>query len=144
MGGSSEVGGLPDVEWFSPEGSHVDWYAADASLVCFFGAPTPDRLQGESDAAAGGIEGTARHMLFFAHAGSLPRSFQFPRPLAIRNLTWRLFVDTGREPPHDIHEGGKGPVIDVTKPLELPERSLVCLVAEPEKPESAAPRKPPA
>ncbi|MFM8708697.1 MAG: hypothetical protein ACKOHK_11635, partial [Planctomycetia bacterium] len=37
-GGASEAGGLPDVEWFSPEGSHVDWYAADSSLVCFFGA----------------------------------------------------------------------------------------------------------
>jgi hypothetical protein len=69
-------------------------------------------------------------VLFFAHAGSLPRTFQFPRPGAIRNLTWRLFIDTGRQPPNDVFEGGKGPVIDVTKPLELPERSFVCLVAD--------------
>jgi hypothetical protein len=29
FGGSSGTGVLPDVEWFSPDGTHVDWYAAD-------------------------------------------------------------------------------------------------------------------
>jgi glycogen operon protein len=142
VGGTSHDGQLPDVEWFSPEGTHVDWYAADASLVCFFGAPTPDRLHGESDVAAGGVEGTPRHVLFFAHAGSLPRTFQFPRPSAIRSLTWRLFIDTGREPPNDVFAGGQGPVIDVTKPLELPERSFVCLVADAETSESSGRQTP--
>jgi len=37
-GGSSGSGLLPDVEWFSPEGHHIDWYAADGSLTCFFSA----------------------------------------------------------------------------------------------------------
>jgi hypothetical protein len=58
------------VEWFSPEGTHVDWYSADASLVCFFGAPGRDRLLRDAD-AAGGVEGTPRHVLVFAQAGSL-------------------------------------------------------------------------
>jgi glycogen operon protein len=132
VGGSSDDGGLPDVEWFSPDGSHVDWYAADASLVCFFGAPSRERLLAENDAAAGGVEGRPRHVLIFAHAGSLPRAFHFPRPVAIAGLPWRLFVDTGRSAPDDIHADGKGPIVDVTKPLELAERSLVCLVAEPD------------
>ena len=71
-------------------------------------------------------------MLIFAHAGSLPRLFHFPRPAAIAGLPWRLFVDTGRSAPDDIHAGGDGPMVDVTKPLELAERSLICLVAEPD------------
>ena len=132
VGGSSDDGGLPDVEWFSPDGAHVDWYAADASLVCFFGAPGRERLLAESDVAAGCVEGRPRHVLIFTHAGSLPRLFHLPRPVAIAGLPWRLFVDTGRSAPDDIHADGQGPIVDVTKPLELVERSLVCLVAEPD------------
>jgi glycogen operon protein len=135
-GGRSADGTLPDVEWFSPEGSHVDWYAADASLTCFFGAPSAEKLHEAADLAAGGVEGTARHVLVFCHAGSLPRTFRFPHSPLVAGLPWRLFVDTARMPPDDIHPDGKGPLIDVARPLEMPERSLVCLVAD------AVPAKP--
>jgi glycogen operon protein len=134
VGGASDGGGLPDVEWFSPEGTHVDWYAADASLTCFFGAPSRDKLLGDDDVAAGGIVGTPKHVLIFAHAGSLPRRFNFPRPAAIASLPWRLFIDTGRSPPDDIFPGGLGPLANPHEPLELSERSLVCFVAEPQPP----------
>jgi glycosidase/predicted small lipoprotein YifL len=53
QGGVSASGTLPDVEWFSPDGVHIDWYAADGSLSCFFGAPSRERLEAEDDAAAG-------------------------------------------------------------------------------------------
>jgi glycogen operon protein len=129
-GGSAASGTLPDVEWFSPAGTHVDWYAADASLVCFFGAPTPAKLLEEDDIAAGGIAGTPRHVLLFAHAGSLPRLFHVPTTPLIARLPWRLFVDTARGAPDDLHADGRGPFIDVTQPFELAERSLVCLVAD--------------
>jgi glycogen operon protein len=131
-GGASEAGGLPDVEWFSPDGSHVDWYAADASLVCFFGAPSLETLLEEDDVAAGGVEGRPRHVLIFAHSGSLPRRFHFPRPEAVASLPWRLFVDTRRSAPDDIFPSGEGPLADCSQPLELSERSLVCFVAEAE------------
>ncbi|MEI6240808.1 MAG: glycogen debranching enzyme, partial [Planctomycetia bacterium] len=129
-GGSSGAGALPDVEWFSPEGTHVDWYAADASLACFFGAPTAAKLLEEDDIAAGGMAGTPRHVLLFAHAGSLPRRFHVPTTPAIASLPWRLFVNTNAAVPHDIHADGRGPLVDVTQPIELGERSLVCLVAD--------------
>ena len=132
LGGASEAGGLPDVEWFAPDGSHVDWYAADASLVCFFGAPSREKLVQEDDAAAGGMEGRPRHVLIFTHSGSLPRRFEFPRPAAIASLPWRLFIDTRRSAPDDIFALGQGPLADVSQPLELVERSLVCFVADPE------------
>jgi glycogen operon protein len=129
-GGRSTEGILPDVEWFSPEGTHVDWYAADASLTCFFGAPSHAKLHDAADLSAGGIEGTPRHVLIFCHAGALPRTFHVPQSPLIAELPWRVFVDTGKRSPHDIYPGGTGPLVNVSKPLELPERSLVCFVAD--------------
>ena len=141
VGGSSASGTLPDVEWFSPKGDHVDWYAADASLVCFFGAPDLTGLARDDE--AGGTEGTPRHVLVFTHSGSLPRSFHFPRADAIASLPWRLLMHTGNAPPEDIFPVGKGPAIDVSQPVELPARSLVCLVADKAPPEPAAPAQRP-
>jgi len=142
VGGTSDGGPLPDVEWFSPEGVHVDWYAADASLVCFFAAPDAASLERDDDQAggneAGGKAGTPRHVLLFSHAGSLPRTFHFPRATSIASLAWRIFVDTGKPAPNDIFPDGSGPPIDVKKPIELPPRSLVCLVAEAVPPLPAA------
>jgi hypothetical protein len=40
-------------------------------------------------------------------------------------------VHTAQASPNDIFAHGLGPLVDVTKPLELPGRSLVCLVASP-------------
>ncbi len=134
-GGSSESGVLPDVEWFSPEGIHIDWYAADGSLSCLFGAPSPDKLRHQDEPAAGGIAGTARHVLIFTHAGSLPRTFQMPTSPLVRSLPWRLFVHTGQQPPQDIFPDASGPLVDVEAPFELPERSLVCLVADDGQPD---------
>jgi glycogen operon protein len=120
VGGSSASGILPDVEWFSPEGAHIDWYAADTSLSCFFGAPAGERAAGD----------VPRHVLVFAHAGSAPRIFHFPQAEAVRSLTWRLFVDTGKSQPHDEHPAGTGPLVDVERPVELADRSLVCFLAD--------------
>jgi glycogen operon protein len=141
-GGSSSSGVVPDVEWFSPEGVHIDWHAADASLTVLFGAPASDELASGPDVAAGGNEGTSRHVLIFAHAGSLPRSFQFPRSDPLRALSWRLFVHTGHRPPDDVYPDGDGPPVDASMPLVLPERGLVCLVADPPVVASQAPLAP--
>jgi len=129
-GGSSASGRLPDVEWFSPEGEHIDWYAADGSLSCFFAAPCRERLLAGPDLAAGGIDGVPRHVLLLAHAGSLPRTFVFPRSAPLRAFPWRVFVDTGRPAPLDIVPDGAREAVDVEELLERPERSLLVLVAD--------------
>jgi glycogen operon protein len=121
------------VEWFSPEGIHIDWYAADCSLTCFFGAPTRDKLLAGDDLSAGGIEGEPRHVLIMAHAGSAPRTFRFPEPPILRGLRWRVFVQTAADPPDDIHPDATGPLFDTELPWLMPERSLLCLVAEPRR-----------
>jgi glycogen operon protein len=135
-GGNCNTGVLPDVEWFSPEGTHVDWYAADASLACFFGAPDPARLRESADPSAGGITGDPCHILIFSHAGSDPRSFQFPHPEAIRHLTWRRLLNTAASPPADIFKPATAPVVEVDQPIELSPHSLQCLFAVPTTPAS--------
>ena len=142
-GGASESGGLPDVEWFAADGSHVDWYAADSNLVCFFGAPTSiagttgvagtirGKLSQDESVPAPASGGRPRHVLIFANSGSLPRRCHFPRPEAIASLPWRLFINTAQPAPDDIFIGGLGPLADTSQPLELLERSLMCFVAEP-------------
>ena len=93
-GGSSESGVIPDVEWFSPDGSHVDWFAGDSSLVCFFGAPTQEQLIAENNPAAGGLDGTPQHVLLFCNAGPETRQFLFPSSAVIKEMDWRISVDT--------------------------------------------------
>ncbi len=131
VGGSSASGVIPDVEWFSPDGVHIDWHVHDSSLTVLFGAPTAEELAREPDLSAGGNEGTPRHVLIFVHAGSLPRSFVFPRSEPLRALSWRQVVHTGHRPPADVYPDEEWPLVDVDMPIILPERGLVCLMGEP-------------
>ena len=130
-GGTTGAGSLPDVEWFGAGGEPIDWHAADGGIACFFAAPTRERLVAGNNLEAGGIAGVPRHVLIVAHAGSEPASIVLPQPATVRSLPWRMFVHTGQASPNDIFADGLGPLVDVTKPLELPGRSLACLVASP-------------
>jgi len=130
-GGTSAAGVIPDVEWFSPDGTQIDWCSGEASLCCVFGVePGAD---GES---------RPRHVMLLLHAGSASRSFRLPESAPIRSLSWRLFVDTAAEPPDDIHPDGSGPLVDPAATLELRDRTLVCLVADPSGSTSPAPGPP--
>jgi glycogen operon protein len=128
-GSTTGAESLPDVEWFGAGGEPIDWHAADGGISCFFAAPTRERLVAGNNLEAGGIAGVPRHVLIVAHAGSEPASIVLPQPATVRSLPWRLFVHTGQPAPNDIFADGLGPLVDMTKPLELPGRSLVCLVA---------------
>ena len=128
-GSTTGAESLPDVEWFGAGGEPIDWHAADGGISCFFAAPTRERLVAGNNLEAGGIAGVPRHVLIVAHAGSEPASIVLPQPATVRSLPWRLFVHTGQPAPNDIFADGLGPPVDMTKPLELPGRSLVCLVA---------------
>ena len=135
QGGSSALGTIPDVEWFSPDGNHVDWFSGDSSLVCFFGAPTADQQIMDTDASVGGLNGSAQHVLLFCNAGEEPRNFLFPSSPLIIEMDWHIAVDTRSSlgdilPPEPLKFDSSGPIL-------LSERSLLCLVAaESRMPES--------
>ena len=131
VGGTTESGALPDVAWFGPDGQPIDWHVADGGISCFLAAPTPERLIAGNNLEAGGMAGVPRHVLVMAHAEATPKEFAIPVPSIIRSLPWRLFVHTGRPAPNDIFGDGRGPLVAGSEPLQLPGRSLVCLVASP-------------
>ena len=128
QGGSSDRGIIPDVEWFSPDGSHVDWFSGDASLICFFGAPTADQLITEKNLTEGGLAGTPQHVLLFCNAGAETRRFLFPSSSLIMQMNWRIAVDT--RPSHENISSTEPLNFDSSCPITLPERSLLCLVAD--------------
>ncbi|MEO1992686.1 MAG: alpha-amylase family glycosyl hydrolase, partial [Pirellulales bacterium] len=129
QGGRSADGVIPDVEWFTPEGVHVDWCAADTSLTCFFGAPSNEKLHTPVDVSAGGTEGIPQHVMILCHAGNEHCEFSFPQSTVLRNLQWHVFINTAKPSPHDILPGGTGPLVDACAPIDLVDHSLVCLVA---------------
>ena len=121
-GGSSESGVIPDVEWFSPDGSHVDWFSGEPSLICFFGAPTTDQLIAEDNPS-----GTAQHVLLFCNAATEARRFLFPSSPVILEMNWSIAVDTRQS--HDIIPATTPMKFDSSRPIMLPDRSLLCLTA---------------
>jgi len=139
VGGSSEGGALPDVEWFGADGQPIEWHAADGCVTCFFAAPSAERLACGNNLDAGGLEGTPRHVLIVARADSRPGTVVLPRAAVVRGLPWRLFVHTGQAAPDDIFADGRGPLVDASQPLALPGRSLVCLAASPAEVVAAVP-----
>ena len=127
QGGCSEQGVIPDVEWFSPDGSHVDWFSGEPSLICFFGAPTMDQPNEKDDRATDDLAGTPQHILLFCNAGPETRRFLFPSSPVILQMNWSIAIDTRQS--HDQIPSSMPLKFDSSRPITLPERSLLCLTA---------------
>jgi glycogen operon protein len=113
-GKSAKPHQLPDVSWYGPDGKPIDWHANGPSLISVFGT------SGLDDPAA-------RAVMLMLHAGREPRAFTMPH--AVDKYTWRLFIDTAAEAPHDIHPDADGPKLD-HEPVVLDSHCLRCYVAE--------------
>ncbi len=92
-----EPAGLPDVSWYGADGGEMDWSADRRNLVCLLSA-MPPRFKDSSP---------GHHVLLMFHAGTKPCRFVFPA--AVRNLPWRLFVNTAAKSPRDIYPELDGP-----------------------------------
>jgi glycogen operon protein len=109
---------LPDVSWFNPLGTAMDWRSHEKSICCLFAAP----------GLAEDPEGVGRHVLLLFNADHVSK--QFVLPAIARAETWRLFLDTAATPPHDIYPAADGPPPPKTGRIKLADRSLRCYVAE--------------
>lgn len=114
-----QPGELPDVSWFSPIGQNVVWEMDAHSLTCLFAAP---KVQPGSPSGA-------LHVLLFIHGGTLPCDFVVPWHL--RELNWRLFLNTSHKSPDDIYPDCDGPEFPAQGAVNLPPRTLACYVTEP-------------
>jgi len=113
-------GGLPDVSWYGPAASPIDWTEAGQSLTCLLAAAPRQHV----------LDPPNHHVLMMLHAGESPARFVIP-PL-VRGLNWWLLVDTSARPPQDIYPGLDGPSPPADGRVELEGRSLVCYVARDE------------
>ncbi len=108
---------LPDVSWYSSLGTAVEWGGSDLTMTCLLKAP---------DAAAD-PEGKGRNVMILVNATTVGREFILP-PVA-KGVKWRLFINTARKSPDDIHPDLDGPPPAPSGRLMLPHHTLCCYVA---------------
>lgn len=110
-------GALPDVSWFSPAGGGVEWTSDERSLVCLLAAvPRASKLAPPN-----------HNVLLMFHAGVEPRLFTIPA--VVRNIPWRLFVNTASRSPHDVFPDLDGPPPPPEGAITMESRSMVVYVA---------------
>ncbi len=112
-GKASGADRLPDVSWYNPAGSSIDWHGNGPSFTCVFGT------SGLSDPAA-------RAVMIMLHAGQ--HSHDFVLPQAVLGKSWRLFIDTAAEAPNDVYPEINGPA--PSSEITMEHHSLRCYVAE--------------
>ncbi|HEX3600849.1 MAG TPA: glycogen debranching protein GlgX [Lacipirellulaceae bacterium] len=113
-GKATKPGVLPDVSWFNPDGTAVNWSIAGSSLTSVFGT------SGLTDPAA-------RAVLVMLHCGPKPQEFLPPPPAA--SINWKLFIDTAAAAPDDIYPEADGPALG-KEVVVLDSHTLRCYVAE--------------
>jgi glycogen operon protein len=117
-GRPTQEGELPDLSWYSPLGTAVEWHGHDLALTCLLKAPEPDQDP----------EGLGRSVLLLVNSTVDSREFIIP-PVA-RGIPWRQFIDTAEAAPYDIYPQADGPRLPENGRITVPYRSLTCFVAE--------------
>ena len=105
-------GELPDLAWYSPLGTAIDWNGDDLALMCLLSAPRPREVKvvgpvrrpGDHDSH---IETKAVDILMIMNSTGGSRDFVLPA--AAKGLPWRMLLDTSAESPKDMFPGGDGP-----------------------------------
>ena len=115
----------PDVKWYNPKGESADWHNNGMAMTCLLSPPPPEENP----------DGAGRDLMILMNANTKPREFVFPS--AAKSESWRLFINTDGEPPHDVFPSIAGPAPPKSGRLIVAPRTLVCYVAE-----KRDPRKP--
>jgi glycogen operon protein len=110
---------LPDVNWFSPLGTAVDWSNGDRAFTCLLTAPGPVEDK----------EQNGRDVLMLFNAAPESHDFLLPAIVKARGVRWRLFLDTAADTPEDIYPDSDGPPPPSSGKLLLIGRSMRCYVA---------------
>jgi glycogen operon protein len=105
--------GLPDVGWFSPSGTAVNWSTDESSLVCLLSSRMHERRAST----------TARDVLLMFNGDQVEREFAIPAICKTRS--WSLFADTDAESPHDIYPDQNGPLLHASGRTTVAGKSVV-------------------
>jgi len=107
----------PDVQWYNAKGEPADWHNNGMALTCLLGPPPPEEDPDKS----------GRHLMIMMNGKAKPREFVIPD--AAKSVSWRQFINTDGQPPHDIYTGITGPAPPKSGRLIVAPRTLVCYVA---------------
>jgi isoamylase len=102
---------IPDVSWYAPDGSHLEWSQDELAMVAYIAAPGP----------AEDPEGLGRDIVLMFNSTGQARKFVMPE--IGRGSQWNLFLDTAAESPRDIYPQVDGPP-PASGLIEMPNHSL--------------------
>ena len=109
--------GMPDVGWFGPLGTAVNWESDENSMICLLTSSVRDHKANKR----------GRDVLILFNADPEPREFLVPT--ICRSKTWKLFADTSANSPHDIYPDEDGPSLGPNGARTLAAKSTAIYVA---------------
>lgn len=116
--GVPNADGWSDVSWYNARGTAVDWHEDELPIICLLSAPGVDEDP----------KGISRDVLLLINSGS--RECKFLIPTIAKSKTWRLFIDTSKAVPNDVHPNLDGPELSASASHMLPLKSMAVYVAE--------------
>ncbi|GAA5505038.1 glycogen debranching protein GlgX [Novipirellula caenicola] len=103
---------IPDVSWYSPAGTPLDWGQHELAMVAYIAAPN---LRDDPN-------GIGRDVVMMFNSTGQNREFMLPE--VGRGLKWNLFVDTAAESPNEIFPKLNGPMPPSDRVIDVPCHSL--------------------
>ncbi len=109
---------IPDVSWYAPDGSPLDWDQNELAMVAYLAAPS----------RAADPECVGRDVLMMFNSTGQPREFHLPD--VGRGMNWNLFLDTAAASPEDIYVDLDGPMPPSNRVVDMPHHSMRVYVSE--------------
>jgi isoamylase len=109
---------LPDVSWYGPVGTAIDWHQSQ-QMTCLLTRPL----------AKDDPTGLGRDVMIMFNASDMAAEFQVP--VVAKERKWRLFLDTAEDSPKDIFPNNDGPVLQKRTRIVLPGKTTMLFMAEP-------------
>jgi isoamylase len=116
-GKSASPDQLPDVSWYGPLGTAVDWHQSQ-QMTCLLTKPVK-KLD---------PQGIGRDVMIMFNTGEMASEFQVP--VVARERKWRLFLDTAEDSPKDIFPDSSGPLLNKRQRIVLPSKTTMVYVTE--------------
>ncbi|MBL8854364.1 MAG: glycogen debranching enzyme, partial [Planctomycetaceae bacterium] len=108
---------LPDVSWYGPVGTAMDWHQSQ-QMTCLLTKP-PKKID---------PQGVGRDIMIMFNTGEVASEFHMP--VVAKDHKWRLFLDTAEDSPKDIFPELNGPILSKRQRIVLPSKTTMVFVAE--------------
>ncbi len=110
---------VPDVSWYAPDGTPLNWSQHELAMMVYIAAPVK----------AADPEGLGRDLLMMFNSTGVPREFSMPQ--IGRGMNWTSFLDTAADSPNDIFPSLNGPLPPSNRVVPMQCHSMRVFVSEP-------------